>query len=81
MHSAPQSLVPVGRQGCPEVREKPAGSVYPDLRPFLTFLRRPAFAASPPGRLSVWRWLGWLGLLLLVSFLSGLLDGILIHGR
>jgi hypothetical protein len=32
-----------------------------------------------PGRLSAPRWFGWVGLLLLVAFLSGTLDRILVH--
>lgn len=40
--------------------------------PLLRFLRRPQFVAVPPARLSVWRWVGWLCLLLLVGSLAGL---------
>lgn len=49
------------------------------LRPLLSFLRRPEFLASPPGRLTLWHWVGWLGLLLLLAFLSGLFNEILVH--
>lgn len=51
----------------------------PGLRPLLSFLRRPEFVASVPGRLTSRGWLGWMGLLLLVSLLAVELDRILIH--
>lgn len=48
------------------------------LRPFLIFLRRPAFAGSAPGRLTGRNWLGWIGLLLLAAVSCRLLDRLLI---
>ncbi len=42
----------------------------PRLRPLLSYLRRPTFPATPPGRLRVWHWLGWLCLLLLAASLA-----------
>ena len=51
----------------------------PTLRPLLSFIRRPEFAASAPGRLKVWQWLGWQGLLLLALLLGGVFDQILRH--
>lgn len=40
--------------------------------PLLRYLRHPQFGAGPPSRLTVWRWVGWLCLLLLVASLAGL---------
>ncbi|HEX4266856.1 MAG TPA: hypothetical protein VHY36_03145 [Steroidobacteraceae bacterium] len=51
----------------------------PTLRPFLIFIRRPEFASSAPGRLRLWQWLGWQGLLLLALLLGGVFDQILRH--
>jgi len=45
--------------------------------PLLRFLRRPALNERAPGRLTLWPWLGWLCLLLLIGFVGGLLDGAL----
>lgn len=57
--------------------ETTADSATPGVRPLLSFLSRPTFAASPPGRLTVWRWLGWMCLLLLVASLASALTRIL----
>lgn len=48
--------------------------------PLIRFLRHPQLNAVPPGRLTVWRWLGWLCVLLLVAFSIGVVvDGALAH--
>jgi hypothetical protein len=57
----------------------PGEAGNPKLRPLLRFLRRPAFAAAAPGRLTVWRWLGWQALLMLVLVLGGVFDRILLN--
>lgn len=79
MHFAPQSITSVGDTVGPEIGERPSDSVNPDFRPLLSFLRRPAFAPSAPSPLPVWHWLGWIGLLLLVAVLSGVLDRVLVR--
>lgn len=44
--------------------------------PLIRFLRHPRFNDVPPARLTVWRWLGWLCVLLLVAFFVGVVvDG------
>lgn len=43
-------------------------------RPLLTFLRRPAFTAAPPARLTPWEWVGWVGLLIVVAVIGSALD-------
>lgn len=48
-------------------------------RPLLSFLRRPAFTPSAPARLTLWDWVGWVGLLIVVAVLGRALDTILIH--
>lgn len=48
-------------------------------RPLLSFLRRPAFTASAPARLSLWDWVGWVGLLIMVALLGRTLDTLLVH--
>lgn len=58
---------------------RPGEPANPDLRPLLSFVRRPAFAPAAPGRLTPWHWLGWVGLLMLVLLLGGVLDRILLH--
>jgi hypothetical protein len=73
-----QSLGSVENAGRPEIRERPSNSANPDFRPLLRFLRRPAFGTSIQNRLPVWYWLGWIGLLLLVEFLGGVFDRILV---
>ena len=50
-----------------------------DHRPLLSFLRRPAFTASPPARLTLWDWVGWVGLLIVVALLGSALDTILVR--
>ena len=62
-----------------EIGEGSGDLAPPDLRPLLSFLRRPAFTPSAPARLSVRCWFGWTGLLLLVGVLGGELDRILVH--
>lgn len=61
------------------MHSKPDEPPNPDLRPLLSFIRRPAFAAAPPGRLTLWHWLGWQGLLMLALLLGGVFDRILLH--
>ena len=78
MHSAPQSIESIEDTGHPD-GERPSDSANPDFRPLLTFLRRPAFASFAPSRLPVWLWLGWIGLLLLVGFLSTVFNSMLIN--
>jgi hypothetical protein len=58
----------------------PGEPANPTLRPFLSFVRRPAFTASAPGKLTVWHWLGWQCLLMLTALLGGALDRILLRG-
>jgi hypothetical protein len=60
-------------------RLEPGELGNPGPRPLLIFLRRPAFASAAPGRLTVWHWLGWQGLLMLVLVLGGVFDQILLH--
>lgn len=48
-------------------------------RPLLSFLRRPAFTASAPARLTLWDWVGWVGLLIMVALLGSALDALLEH--
>lgn len=48
-------------------------------RPLLRFLRRPAFTSSAPARLTLWDWIGWVGLLIVVAVLGAALDAILEH--
>jgi len=48
-------------------------------RPLLSFLRRPAFASSAPTRLTLWDWVGWVGLLVVVAVLGSGLDSFLVH--
>lgn len=73
MHSAPQSRTSVGESGRAATAGGPQEPSAGDLRPLLRFLRRPGFLSAAPGRLSVWSWLGWVGLLLLVAaVISGL---------
>ena len=59
--------------------ETGAGSASVPLRPLLSFLRRPAFAASAPGRLTVWQWLGWMSLLFLAAYLLSTFTHILAY--
>ena len=47
--------------------------------PLLRFLRRPVLNEHAPGRLTLWPWLGWLCLLLLLGFAGGQVDGALIR--
>ena len=47
--------------------------------PLLRFLRRPVLNEHAPGRLTLWPWLGWLCLLLLLGFAGGQVDGVLIR--
>ena len=47
--------------------------------PLLLFLRRPVLNEHAPGRLTLWPWLGWLCLLLLLGFAGGQVDGALIR--
>lgn len=47
--------------------------------PLLRFLRRPALNERAPERLTLWPWLGWLCLLLLIGIGSGALDAALIR--
>jgi hypothetical protein len=61
------------------MHSKPDEPENPDLRPLLSFVRRPAFVAAAPGRLNAWHWLGWVGLLMLVLLLGGVFDRILVH--
>lgn len=79
MHFAPQPITSVEDTDRPETGERPSDSANPGLRPLLKFLRRPAFAFSAPSRLTVWHWLGWIGLLSLVTVLSGMLDRVLVQ--
>lgn len=79
MHSGLESIGSVEDTDHAETCDRPSDSANPDFRPLLRFLRSPAFAASAQSRLPVWHWLGWIGLLLLVEFLGGTLDRILIH--
>lgn len=58
---------------------EPGEPANPELRPLLSFVRRPAFAAAPPARLIVWHWLGWQGLLMLALLLGGVLNQILLR--
>ena len=48
-------------------------------RPLLSFLRRPAFTASTSARLTAWDWVGWVGLLIMVSVLGRALDTLLVR--
>jgi hypothetical protein len=59
MHFAPQSITFVEDTGYRQIGEGPSDSVNPDL-PALKLLRRPAFAPSARGRLTMWYWLGWI---------------------
>lgn len=80
MHPVPQSAEPGFNGTGPAGTGRNAGDpVVAAPRPLLTFLRRPVFSASPPGRLTVWRWLGWMCLLILLAYLSGSLNQILVH--
>lgn len=47
--------------------------------PLLRFLRRPELNEHAPGRLTLWHWLGWLCLLLLIGFAGGAFDNALIR--
>lgn len=79
MHSAQQSITSAEDRSRAGIDGSPGDSVSPQLRPLLRFLRRPDFAPSALGRLSVRYWLAWLGLLLLLAVLSGMLDRILVR--
>jgi hypothetical protein len=48
-------------------------------RPLLSYLRRPVFASSAPARLTLWDWVGWVGLLIAVMALISWLDAFLAH--
>lgn len=48
-------------------------------RPVLSFLRRPAFTPSAPARLTLWDWVGWVGLLIVVALMGSALDAILVR--
>jgi hypothetical protein len=74
MRSAQQSSTSVDDAHRTETAEGPSDSENSALRPLLTFLRRPVFTSSVPGRLSVWHWFGWIGTLLLVAALISELD-------
>lgn len=50
------------------------------VTPLIRLLRRPTLGETPLGRLTVWRWVGWLCLLLLVGAVGGALDSALAHG-
>lgn len=78
-HSALQSIGSVEDTSHLEIAARPGDSARPDIRSLAGFLQCPAFAASAQSRLPIWRWLGWTGLLLLVEFLGGLFDRVLIH--
>ncbi len=58
---------------------QPGAPANPTLRPLLSFVRRPAFAASAPAKLTMWHWLGWQCLLILTALLGGVLDRILLR--
>lgn len=79
MHFAPESITSAADTGRAGVGEKPGDSVNPPLRPLLSFLRRPEFASSVLGRLSVRYWLAWIGLLLLLAVLSAMFDRLLVR--
>ncbi len=69
----------LGFAGAPVTAEAAADGTHPALQPLLSVLRRPVFADAPPGRLTVWRWLGWMCLLLLTAYLSSALTHALAH--
>ena len=80
MHTKPQSTGPEFNGAGSAGADPGAGdAAAPALRPLLSFLRHPVFAPSPPGRLTVWRWLGWMCLLILLAYLTGSLNQILVH--
>lgn len=79
MSSELQSIESVEGTRPPGFNERASESLIPDRRPLLSFLRRPTFSAFVQSRIPVWYWIGWIGLLLLVEFLGGVFDGILIH--
>lgn len=47
--------------------------------PLLRFLRKPELGEHASEVLTLWRWLGWLCLLLLIGFAGGALDQLLVH--
>ena len=47
--------------------------------PLLRFLRKPELGEHASERLTLWLWLGWVCLLLLISFAGGALDQLLIY--
>ena len=47
--------------------------------PLLRFLRTPALNEHAPGRLTLWPWLGWLCLLLLIGIAAGALDSVFVR--
>lgn len=48
--------------------------------PVIQFLRHPVLRAVPAARLTLWRWIGWLCLLLVVAMAAGVIvDGALAH--
>ncbi len=47
--------------------------------PLLRYLRKPVLNERAPGQLTLWTWLGWLCLLLLIGFLGIALDNVLIR--
>ncbi len=57
---------------------EPGEPANPNLRPLLRFVRRPAFAAVPPGRLVVWH---WLFVTLLVGILMSIAYGLVVLQR
>lgn len=79
MNFARQSIASAEDRGRSGVAGSAGDSESSQLRPLLRFLRRPNFGPSAPGRLSVRYWLAWLGLLLLLAVLSGMLDRVLVR--
>jgi hypothetical protein len=80
MRSIPQATgSEVKDTGPPGMAERARDPASPKLRSFLSFLRRPAFVSRVPGALTPWRWLGWIGLLLVVAILGGEFDKVLVH--
>ncbi len=61
------------------MQSQPTEPTNPSLPPPLNFLRRPVFVSAPSGTLTVWRWLGWQGLLLQLMLLGSLSNRFLLY--